>query len=169
MMIRLPKSVLSFGGVAMVACLLTLAIPRAAHAVVAALVQVANTAAAPAITQDVSKLASENVELSCSPICSRVLADPALGFVLGGTFTVPAGQRFVISSVQLDTTAGGLTQLGQQIGSATTTGRTSWLTFAAGTYQYQYPSGIVIEAGNGLFLGSTILNVGYIYGYLTSN
>jgi hypothetical protein len=154
---------------ALVVATFTIIGPRAVRAAVATLVQVVNTAAAPAITQDVSRLASQNVELSCNPTCSQVLASPTLGFVLGGTFTVPAGQHFVISTIQLDITGGGVTELSQQIGSITSTGRTTLLTTAAGTYQYQYPSGIVIEAGNSLSFGSGVLNIAYIYGYLTSN
>jgi hypothetical protein len=41
-------------GFAVMALLLTLAAPRAVHAVVAALVQVVNTTANPAVTQDTS-------------------------------------------------------------------------------------------------------------------
>ena len=39
--------------------------PKAAHAVAAALVQITNTAANPAVTQDVSKEGREIVELNC--------------------------------------------------------------------------------------------------------
>jgi hypothetical protein len=141
--------------------------PRAARAAVATLVQVANTAATPAINQDVSKLASQNVELSCTPTCYQVLPDAMMG---SSAFTVPAGQRFVISTVQLDAGSAGSTALSQQNGITVTT-RTTWLLFAAGTYQFQYPSGIVIAPGT---TNLTIppyggVNNGYIYGYLTSN
>jgi hypothetical protein len=167
---KFGKSILTGTGAVVLAGLtLALLAPRAAHAIAATAVQVLNTSAAPAITQDVSKLASQNVELNCAPGCIQVLGDPSLGFLLGGTFTVPAGQRLVISTIQLDLTAGGFTQLDQKIGSITSNGRTNWLTFAAGTYQYQYPSGIVIDAGNSLSFGSSVLNNGYIYGYLTAN
>jgi len=52
-MIRLPKSVVSFGAVALVGGALTPAAPRAAHAFVSALVQVTNTAFSPVSNQDV--------------------------------------------------------------------------------------------------------------------
>ena len=55
------RTLLGWGAVALAITLLILAAPKAAHAIVATLVQVANTSANPAITQDVSKLASQNV------------------------------------------------------------------------------------------------------------
>jgi len=62
-MIRLPKSVLSFRVVALVACGLTLAVPRAARSFAAALVDVTNTAANPAITQSAPSQAAQLVSL----------------------------------------------------------------------------------------------------------
>jgi hypothetical protein len=65
-MIRLPKSVVSFGAVALVACVATLAVPRAAHSFAAALVQVTNTAASPVMNQDVDALGRNPYLSSCS-------------------------------------------------------------------------------------------------------
>jgi hypothetical protein len=94
-------------GTAGVLFVLLLAAPRAAHAVAAALVQVANTTASPAVTQDVSKMASQLVELT-APIdafpnggipveLSRI--DPATGQIGASSFVVPPGQNFVITGV----------------------------------------------------------------------
>jgi hypothetical protein len=50
-MIRIPKSVVSFAALALAAGALTLAVPRAAHALTAALVEVSNSPASPASLQ----------------------------------------------------------------------------------------------------------------------
>jgi len=164
-----PIAKLGYLGAACALVITTFAIigPRAVQAGVATLVQVANTAATPAINQDVSKLASQNVELSCSPACNQVFPDATMN---SSAFTVPAGQHLVISTVQLDAGSAGSTVLLQQNG-ITVTSRTTWLLFAAGTYQFQYPSGIVIAPGttNLTIPPSGGVNNGYIYGYLTSN
>ena len=55
-MVKMLAMILSAGLVAAVATMFS---PRTAHALVAALVQVSNTAAAPAMTLDVSRLASQ--------------------------------------------------------------------------------------------------------------
>jgi hypothetical protein len=65
-MTRLPKSVLSFGAVALAACVLTLAVPRSAHAVAAALVQVVNTRSTPVPNQDVDHPARHPFTASCN-------------------------------------------------------------------------------------------------------
>src|SRR5580765_6728162 len=99
---RLAKrTVTGFGALTLAAVLLSLIVPHAAQAVVATLVQVVNTAAAPAVTQDVSKLASQNMSF----FSQLVNANPAFlvsrgkNGVLGSTFTVPAGQTLIITSV----------------------------------------------------------------------
>jgi len=55
---------LSGGGVVALAVALSLIAPRAAHAIVAALVQVTNTTANPAITQSTKEQASQLIRLS---------------------------------------------------------------------------------------------------------
>jgi len=56
---RVLKSFLMiFGGVALLAGIGLVTSPKSAHALAAALVQVSNTAASPAITQGVDKLGS---------------------------------------------------------------------------------------------------------------
>src|SRR6201997_5426256 len=92
------------GGAAVLAAVLTLAAPRAAHAVVAALVQVANTTANPAVTQDTSKAASQIVHLTTlgqsavSPLSLTALHQYIPGGTFGPAYVVPAGQNLVITS-----------------------------------------------------------------------
>jgi len=164
-MSRLKTRAFFLGAAVGAAILLTLTVPRAAHAVAAALVQVANTAVAPAITQDVSKLATQNVELTCSLACDQVNNDGALA-----SFTVPANQRLVVTTVQLDVTGGGSTGLSQTNQGQVTSNRIEWLLFAAGTYEYQYPSGIVFASGTtNIAISGTVVANAYLFGYLTSN
>jgi hypothetical protein len=125
MMIRLPKSVVSFGTVALVAGVVMLAVPRAAHGIAAALVQVTNTSANPVLNQDVDALGRHPFMSSCSGPNSCSLstvppnrelviqtisvainippsAPPAIAeleTVTGGTFGVPA-QFPVVSTIE---------------------------------------------------------------------
>jgi hypothetical protein len=63
---RLPKSLLSFGAVALAAGVLTLAFPHAAHAVAAALVEVTNTRSNPVPNQDADAPGRHPYQQSCS-------------------------------------------------------------------------------------------------------
>jgi len=179
-MIRIPKSIASLGVLALGAGALILVVPRAAHAVAVALVQVTNTAAAPAITQDVSKLASQNVELACNtpaviPIqqtsvetnCVQVFPDGSVG----GTPFVASGGRLIITTVAFNVTGVDKPLLAEQ-GSGSLTARASWSLNGAGSYQFQYPSGIVIAQGSTLSVVFNDVIVGgsaSLYGYISAN
>lgn len=65
-MIRIPKTVVSFGAVALAAGAFTLAVPRAAHSFAAALVQVTNNVDNPVQNQDVDALGRHPFLSSCS-------------------------------------------------------------------------------------------------------
>lgn len=94
-MSRIPKSVVSFGGLFLAVGVLTLAVPRALHAVAEALVQVSNTTENPAITQSVPSQASRLVYLTAS-----LPPNTSSGFFSGGmAYTLPAGQSLVITAV----------------------------------------------------------------------
>jgi hypothetical protein len=90
-MIRAPKFVLASGGVVLAVGALTLAVPRAAHAVAALLVQVTNTPASPVPT-----VATDNPALQ--PFAQIQTGAPGslnLGFV------VPAGKTWAIETVSV--------------------------------------------------------------------
>jgi hypothetical protein len=156
------KHAIALGGTAAAVSLLTLTAPRAAHALVVALVQVTNTVATPAITQDVSELASQNVQLLCvgTSNCSQILPDGSSG----GFYVVPSGSHLVITTVQINTTGSSSPQLD---GSGVVT-RGSWTLTAAGSFQFQYPSGIVFSSGSALFMNFQTDRT-YLTGYLVSN
>jgi hypothetical protein len=158
--------------------LLILAAPRTGHALVAALVQVTNTAAAPVITHDVSRLASQNVQLECYNIsqpayCFQILPyGDTPGFV--PFYSVPAGSSLVITTVDISTTGPATVQLRQYNGGGIDRGL--WTLSAAGSFQSQYPSGIVLAAGTTpVFDGPggpfpfAAFNVAFLNGYLVSN
>jgi hypothetical protein len=91
------------GGLAILALLLTLAAPRAVHAIAAALVQVVNTTANPAITQDTSKQASQIVTLTCNPApvpaiftCFQI---DGRGENLTSNYSVPLTTQFVLTGL----------------------------------------------------------------------
>ena len=88
-MIRIPKSVVSFGAVALVALVATLAFPRAAHGIAAALVQVTNTADNPVQNQDVDALGRHPFMSSCSGDDSCTLS------------AVPVGKEWVIQTISV--------------------------------------------------------------------
>jgi len=102
-MIRLSKSVFAVGGVVLAAGLITFTNPKAVHAVTAALVQVANTASNPAVTQSVGAQAGNMVNLTCDvyfvgPVgtCIRYAADGS-----ASEFTVPSGESLVITAIDM--------------------------------------------------------------------
>jgi hypothetical protein len=159
------KHAIALGGTAVAVSLITLTAPRAAHALVVALVQVTNTVATPAITQDVSKLASQNVQILCvgATNCTQILPD---GSSPVPTFDVPSGSHLVITTVQINTPSATSVQLNQ---SGPTFGvRGSWTLIGAGSFQFQYPSGIVFSSGSDLFIPNQSDRT-YLTGYLVSN
>jgi hypothetical protein len=96
---RLAKGMLmGIGALALVTSLFNLLAPRAMRATAAALVEVASTGTAPALTVDISKSASQHVELTCGSFSDHCVA--------GNTSTpyvVPAGQNLVVTSVDIST------------------------------------------------------------------
>jgi hypothetical protein len=162
------KHTIAVGGTAVAISLLTFTAPHAAHALAVALVQVTNTAATPAITQDVSRLASQNVQLLCPEVlldCSQILPDGSSG----GSYVVPGGHSLVITTVQINTSltiqnSRQLTQAGGRV-------RGSWTLSTPGSFQFQYPSGIVFSSGSGLVMvgAGADTDQAYLTGYIVSN
>jgi hypothetical protein len=164
------RTLMGWGAIALAVSLLILAAPKAAHAIVATLVQVANTSANPAITQDVSKLASQNVQIYCNAAfpatvaCTQILPD---GSSTGAPYVVPTGQRLIITTVQLMAFGADNPELFVGQGE---TARGVWILTAAGSFQFQYPSGIVFASERTLlFTGGAHSGPAYFNGYLVSN
>src|ERR1700722_7113089 len=163
---RMGKMLALILGAGLVAAVSTMFSPRTAHALVAALVQVSNTAAAPAMTLDVSRLASQNVQLVCvgTPNCSQILPD---GSSPVPTYIVPAGSSLVITTVQINTAGSGSVQMIQANSSGGST-RASWTFSAGGSFEFQYPSGIVLSSGSDLFVNGVTppFEEAFLTGYL---
>jgi hypothetical protein len=166
------------GSVVLAGFALTLLAPKAMHAVVATLVQVANTTANPAITQDTTKQASQILTLNCqpggippapAPSCTQVLDT---GFEAGTQYVVPASTKLVLTSLDYYPLAG-TGKIGIGIEDITSTP----LLFEALLINnqslestMQFSSGIVM--GTGLHPGVISSNpnaVVYLHGYLTAN
>jgi hypothetical protein len=168
----LSKSVISTGGVAAAALLLALASPRAVHAIGAELVRISNTADAPGIVEDVSHLASHTVSLTGEETNegSVPLAEVGPdGTATTGDFVVPAGQKFVITVIEL-TNISTTSALAELTSSNNGGFYGAWQVPVAGTTEFQYPSGVVVASGTNLALSAVTGGVYVaIHGYLTSN
>ena len=177
-MIQFRKVALSFGAAAAAVGALTLLAPQTAHAVAAALVQVTNTTANPAITQDTSKQAGQLIHLQAS-IPPSVSSPTLVTFIsisagLGSTanYNVPGNQTLVIRSVDItpfECPASPISQieLFNNIGTVK-----AWTVAGATTNSFTYPSGIPLgpgtnpQASTGGVGCSVVMDV---FGYLTSN
>ena len=182
-MFRVPKSALSYGAVAFTAGALMLAAPRAAHAIAATLVQVTNTPANPAVSQDVAKLASQNVLLVYSNGLGQV-SPLSLGGgafllpyypndVIGTQFVVPAGQSLVVTTIDVfpTTPSPGVNWIA--IGNDSNVLREHFYVSNASSTQLQFPNGLVFSAGRSVlvnyFFGSGSPLLITAHGYLTSD
>jgi len=166
------------GGAAILAVVLTLAAPRAAHAVAAALVQVTNTTANPAVTLDASRAASQIVDLTTlgqaavNPATLTALHQYIPGGTFGPAYVVPAGQNLVITSIEASSETASNNYL--NLYDNTTTGqREFWYLPNAGTTQLQFPSGFVYPAGSPVYVyiggqGNITQMFVYVHGYLTA-
>ena len=150
---RLPKSLLSFGAVALAAGLLTLAFPRAAHAVAAVLVVVTNTRSNPVPNQDADAPGRHPYQQSCSATnsitCFMPVVPPNTEVVIqtvSRTFSGGTPGSLILSSV-----GGGvgvnqpLTQYADPGGSASCSDST--ITHAAGSFTSVCGAGCQPAAG----------------------
>jgi len=179
-MMKPPKSILSFGAGVLTLGVLILAAPRAAHALAATLVQVTNTSANPAVTQNVPSQASQLVSLySSAGLLDKIGSSNYFAFVLIGTFdqyTVPPNQSLVITDIdtypdgctgsevfQLNVNASLPGSVGQNLVNLNLQGPV--------TPHLQYRSGIVFPPGSvpGMQVAGCQQTAVYLHGYLTSN
>jgi hypothetical protein len=164
---------------------MTLAVPRAAHAIAATLVLVANTASNPAVTQSVSQQAAQLVYLNTSvlPHSSTPLYQLGPGLVGTAAYTVPQGQNLVITAADLLPGSFDGCQSGQFVfvllGNSPIGAQVMWSVAAPNPGHFEYPSGIVFGPGSSPFVDFTFAsnttgtcgngaNVN-LFGYLTSN
>jgi hypothetical protein len=172
--------------------ILMLGVPRAAHAVAAALVQVTNTASNPVIAQGIGNQAAQIVQIECgytpgTSILQACFPMPATGIEPVPTpvgYTVPVGQTLVVTAVDiLSGSEAGSPCMSSSLpfvftnvsvsGSSVPVNRNYWIVpSGAGTVHYVYPSGILFSPGtviesvaNGTSACTLTLDM---YGYLTA-
>jgi hypothetical protein len=162
------------GALALTILALALATPRAAHAIAATLVQVVNSAANPVISQDVSKLASQNVSLTgdtqVNQDTSPLFTVAADGSVSTSPYTVPAGQTLIITSADLNPNIGVSSYSSVGLGLPANSSAFGFWEVAPGiSTQFVYTAGIAIASGTTpQFLSANPL-VLRLHGYLTAN
>jgi hypothetical protein len=179
MSVKLLKSLLmGTGGVVLAGFMLALLAPKAVHAVVATAVQVVNTSANPAITEDNSRQAAQIVTIMCptnrnsSPSCTQVLPNGDAGALPGphGGYVVPANQSFVIKS--LDSFLNTSVEVDLVISTFGTPGaRIAESVVIPANGQISFSSGIVAGPGTEVSPDNGSLDPGVLtlHGYLTSN
>lgn len=179
---QLRKFSFSLGGFIIAAGTLMLTAPRAAHALAAALVQITNTAANPAITQNIGQPASQMVHLYCDLSGCIAYAPDGSRLETNGVYTVPSNSNFVITSADIASYLSAIH--GNEVCSKETTvtlngappsGYETWawaLAANAGTAHFTYPSGFALGPTTrivGMNTNNTCPVTGDFYGYLTAN
>ncbi len=180
-MFQLPKSVLSFvvGAGTLGAFILTA--PKAAHALVATLVQVTNTPTNPAVAQSPNTQARQLIELSTGSLVapgSSAYNQLVVNQVNGDDtpqYSVPANLFLVITSADVTSTNGGGGTCVNPANVSFTQGgpnRAVWLLAAGqGTSHFTYPSGIVFPGGATPYIHANTGCYTYVQlqGYYTTN
>lgn len=169
------KAVSAFAGILPAALLIAALAPKATRGIAIALVQVANTAANPAMTQDTSKQVSQIVELTCGTAaqkCTQLLPGAPLPST---AFTVPTGQTLVVTNIEFESVDNGdvaTFQIAYQIPPGAPLLK-SWSAAGNGaTAEFSLGPGFGIAAGDSIDVVEQFNTVGeraIIRGYLTSN
>ena len=170
----LRRIAMAIGGTVVVALVIGLAAPKTVHALVSALVTVANTSSNPVPTTDVMRSVAQNVELQCRIVQGGCFFVSPTGNL--SAFTVPSGSNLVITDVEiLALQGGGLSSFICSTTPAAPERTESWFVPSDGaTHQFEFPNGIVIPPGATLSCGSNISGSSSVLfavmrGYLTAN
>jgi hypothetical protein len=174
----LVRAAIGLGCAAVFGVALTLSVPREVHALAATLVQIVNTTANPAFTEDISRQASQIVHLTTlgkanvNPATMTQLYQYIPGGTFGPPYVVPAGQNLVITSIEASVVTAGDNYL--NLYDNTTIGqREYWYLPNVGLTQLQFPSGFVYPAGSSVYVyiggQTTTQMVVDVHGYLTAN
>jgi hypothetical protein len=174
------KALSALGAIFLAALLIAALAPKAAHAIVATLVQVANTSANPAITQGVPNLASQIVTLTASidadsftKVAPFYQVSPQ-GGSSGTVYVTPSTQSLVITSIEF-APAGGSGNLNLDfLNGFSLETYEQWNVSAGSITNLQYPTGLVLGPNVAPILvpnsGSTTASFNvYLHGYLTAN
>jgi hypothetical protein len=173
----LKSLLMGTGAVVLAGLVLALLAPKAVHAVVATAVQVVNTSASPAITEDTSRQASQIVTILCqisngTTFCAQVLPNGTYGDARGqqGGYVVPANQYFVLKNIDtqiypLSTTTLDILLVNPQGGES----QAEIAPFSVNG-QISFASGIAVGPGMEVFPFAGLVNGTFtLHGYLTPN
>ena len=173
----LRKSVVFCGIVAAASLLLALTAPRTVRAFGEELVRIANTATNPAIVEEVPHFASHIVTIYAYGVPEGVVTGGY--FVATGTdgtinwstvFSVPAGQSFVITGVDMNpgfpSTTPSFISVVNANNEQTLYGQ--WTVQTSVSTEIQYASGIVVGSGTRLWLNAPNGFGVFLHGYLTA-
>jgi hypothetical protein len=172
----LRKTVISVAAIVTAAVLLSLASPKTVHALGEQLVNVENTATHPAIVQEVPHVASRIITLVGS-VVSSAYGQPLEQLAPNGTiqadvpFSAPAGQSFVITSVEISPWTNSSTWVNIQGTNnvAVVTGwYGGWTVAGTVTTVFQFPSGVVVGSGSYLYVSGNLASSVILHGYLTA-
>jgi hypothetical protein len=178
-MILLRKSVVVFGAVATATLVFALTAPRTVRAFGEELVRIGNTETYPAIVEEVPHFASHIVTIYAYAAGSGTTGTGGGYFAPVGTdgtinwntaFSVPAGQSFVITGVDINpgfpsTTPSYVTVINAN-NALTLYGE--WTVQSNLTTDIQYASGIVVQSGTFLWLNAPNGVGVFLHGYWTA-
>jgi hypothetical protein len=176
----LKSLLMGTGGVVLAGLVLALLAPKAVHAVVATAVQVVNTSANPAITEDTSRQASQIVTINCqvalgsaTPFCRQALSNGGIGTPgPNGGYVVPANQSFVLKSMDTTFSSSPVSEIAIYFyNNAQNSVVSVEAVMPAADGQISFSSGIAV--GPGMEVVPHALSPNYVtitlHGYLTSN
>lgn len=162
------KLFMTAGALLFAAILTSILTPKTTQALVAALVQITNTTSNPAITEDVSKSASQAVNLTCAydgnaqPVCRIYGTDLQ--------YVVPAGKSLLVTTVDINPAGGVSEYVALAYVSGNNAVQPAQYTAISGFGHYAYPSGLVFPSGVSPYFSATAQSTSVnLYGYLTSN
>lgn len=182
----LKSLLMGTGSLALAALVFALVAPKAAHAVAAAAVLVTNTITNPAMTQDVSKMATQIVTISCTASPGSTLFGLTCSYISpslvgapspgpSGGYIVPANQYLVVTSIDTETGINGnvsISLVNDRVGGVEGNAGFYEVIVAPGSGQVQLSSGIVVAPGAELFafpIVNMFVGTVTLHGYLTSN
>ncbi|HEY4009496.1 MAG TPA: hypothetical protein VGM11_05050 [Acidobacteriaceae bacterium] len=175
---RISRSVMAVGGVAVAAAAIGFTNPKAVQAVTAALVQVTNTATNPVVTQGVSQQAGQIVNLWCGqtaayPPLPCKEESPTTGNALGTAYTVPSGQSLVVTSIDITPFSPCSATHRVSLSNGPGYEYAYWNVLSSNASDhYTFPSGIVFAPGmqiSSTTTDSSCQDVVFVQGYLTNS
>jgi hypothetical protein len=173
--VKLLKQITSVLGTAVAVALIAAAVtPKTLRAVVATLVQVNNTAAAPAVAEDVSRLASQNVTLYCqiTRLMNCYAEQPGGGVTALNPYAVPAAENLVITEIEITSDGGGSLPANFSINAPSSVLGVAdvWNVPDDGlTHAFHFSNGLVFPPDSSISIGAYEVSTVMMRGYLTAN